>query len=98
MSPRSPASSPGQQASPLPPPPRQQSPPSPPPPPAKKQKQPLKKQSSIKEPPKKKEQMKKKAKEPTKLPGTKLMRNVVRQLRKRLTSTSNRRSQGRRYP
>jgi hypothetical protein len=67
MSPWSPASSPGQPASPQSHPPRQRSPPSPPPPPAKKQKQPPKKQSSVKEPPKKKEQMKKKAKESAKL-------------------------------
>jgi hypothetical protein len=67
MSPRSPASSPGQLASPQSPPPRQRSPLSPPPPPANKQKQPPKKQSSVKEPPKKKERTKKKAKEPIKL-------------------------------
>jgi hypothetical protein len=92
MSPRSPASTPGQPASP------QSPPPSPYPPPAKKQKHPLKKQLSVKESPKKKEQTKKKAKEPTKLPWEKTYEECYEEAKKQLTSTSNRRSQIRRYP
>jgi hypothetical protein len=98
MSPRSPASSPGQLASPQSPPPRQWSPPSPPPPRQRSKSNRQRSNHQLKSLRRRRTRRRRKLRSMLSYHGRKLMRNAVRKLRKRLTSTSNRRSQRRRCP